>query len=404
MYYQWPENKKNFVKGLFMASNPITYFETNTNETSGIKVLLFDGQGDTYFARNNIEINLGKYSIINLGDYNKAIILDEKAWNKPREGLVAVKVGQCLNFDSNIISLLPKLFRDSNNRDQELLTLMKYIKQKNVSVNCSPYLFEDSLNRSGMKNNEKAYVTLLYYSIFNRLSENELNDDLEYFRPDSEDYFSADQVWHEMINLRYNFTKREKRAKSIYCFLLKVYSINFATKKNANSKMLQLTGFINEQLGAYFEYGMLLAYLYFDHDKRVTDFFGKIQLNSTDVLSKIEGMAWDLFHIWDMPSEMAALSDSNNAIVLQSLVTRDVALANITKLNPIIRMVFYDEEAQVKYRYSLHDVNCDEKIIDEIGNHTKNRETICVDIDLNYLSKKLEGEFINILNQYQNKC
>lgn len=398
--YKWPQSKKDFVKGLFVANNPITYFRNNISETSEMKVLLFDGQGNSDFARSNIETSFGKYSIVNLGDYSKTIVLDNKSWNKLINGSTFVEIGQCLNFDSNIISLLPRLFRGLNNENPDLLLLMRYIKNKNISVSCSPYLFEDSLNRSGMKNREKAYMTLLYYFIFNRLSKNEFNSDLKYFQPNIEDYTLADQVWREMIDLRTNYITQEKRAMSIYCFLLKIYSINFGSKKSTNSKMLQLTKFINEQLGMYLIYGMLLAYLYFDNNKQVNKFFEKIQPNSTNVLPKIEGMAWDLFHIWDMPSEMATLSNSNNAIVLQSLVTGDVALANITKMNPIKRMVFYNKEAQVEYTYSLQDVECDKKILDLIESHTKNRESICVDIDLNCLAKQLEEELMKILNQY----
>lgn len=398
--YKWPENKKKFVYEILNAKNPISYFENNICEASGIKVLLFDGLANTDLDKKNIEMNFGKYSILSLGDYNKTIVLNDDLWKNQENGIMAIKVGQCINFDSNIVSILLKQFTDSQKENKELLSLMNYIKKKNITVSCSPYLFEDSLNRNGMKNQQKAYMTLLYYFIFLRISEDELNSKLSNIEPSIEDYILADEAWHEMKDLRENYIEIEKRVKSIYCFLIKMFSIYFASKKGSSNKLLQLAEFINEKLGVYFESGMLLAYWYFDNNEEAKRFFAKVQPASNDVLSKIEGMAWDLFHLWNIPSEMAVLTDSNDTILLQYLVTGDVALANIARMNPICRIAFYDREAQVKYKYSLKDIDCNQKISNIIKDNKIKREAMCEENDFNRLGKELEKELLEIFSQY----
>jgi len=287
---------------------------------------------------------------------------------------------------------------DSQNENQELLFLMKYIKKKNITVSGSPYLLENSLNRSGMKNQQKAYKALLYFFTYLRINEEEISSELNDIQPNEEDYILADKAWHQMRDLRDNYINLEKRVKSIYCFLIKMFSIYYGTKKSSSHKLFELTVFINEKLGFYYEYGMMLAYWYFNNNEKVKHFFEKVQPSSKDVLQKIENIAWDLFHLCNMPSEMAGFTGAKNVIILQSLITGDVALANIAKMNPISRMAFFDQEAQVKYRYSLKDISGDEEILNMIRDNEIKRESMCEGIDFIKLARELEVELLSIFS------
>lgn len=109
-------------------------------------------------------------------------------------------------------------------------------------------------------------------------------------------------------------------------------------------------------------------------------------------------MAWALFHLWDIPTEMSIQSHQHNAIILKALTTHDDALAQIAKLNPITRIAFYEQEAQIKYKFSLLDVLPDDFIINSIINNQKKRERLCETVDLISLSNQLESEFLNIVN------
>ena len=116
-----------------------------------------------------------------------------------------------------------------------------------------------------------------------------------------------------------------------------------------------------------------------------------------DKLKKVEGMAWDLFHLWDIPTEMAVQSHTYNAIILQAFATHDDALAQIAKLNPIIRIAFYEQEVQIKYKLSLSNFLHNDPIIDSIIDNQEQRECLCDTVNLIELSNQLEHEFLNTI-------
>lgn len=93
---------------------------------------------------------------------------------------------------------------------------------------------------------------------------------------------------------------------------------------------------------------------------------------------------------------MAIQSSQNNAIILQALVTHDDALAQIAELNPVIRIAFYKQEAQVKYKLSLANILHNDPILNLIIDYQSQRENLCKTVDLIDLSSTLESQFLNL--------
>ena len=127
-----------------------------------------------------------------------------------------------------------------------------------------------------MKNEARAYECLLSFFSFSNLSLQQL-----YSLPCVPDiiaYNHADDAWSQMKHSRFYERNNEKRVRSIYCFLLKIYIIEFRSKKSPKNKLIELVYFINTSLGIYLESGLLLAYWYFDKSYScVSDFFQKIR-------------------------------------------------------------------------------------------------------------------------------
>lgn len=394
--YIWPKEIQQIIAEVLHAQNPITCLEKFKNYEPAKKItfLLFDGNQTTNFQYITHDYNLSKYRIVNLGNYaNTAIITTSMLLDK--NDLTAIKTAYSVNIDSNIVSMLPQLLKNKP-ITPDFLNFLVYIKKNNLDLNISPYLLEDSLNSSGMKNEARAYECLLSFFSFSDLSLQQL-----YSLPISPDVIAfnhADDAWSQMKYSRFYERNDEKRVHSIYCFLLKVYIIEFGSKKSSRKKLIELVDFINTNLGIYSESGLLLAYWYFNKSYNcVLDFFQKIQPGAKDKLKKVEGMAWDLFHLWDIPTEMAVQSHTYNAIILQAFATHDDALAQIAKLNPIVRIAFYQQEAQVKYKLSLSNFLHNDPIIDSIIDNQKQRECLCETVDLIELSTQLEHEFLNTI-------
>ena len=94
---------------------------------------------------------------------------------------------------------------------------------------------------------------------------------------------------------------------------------------------------------------------------------------------------------------MSVQSHKYSAIILQAFATHDDALAQIAKLNPIIRIAFYEQEAQIKYKFSLSNFLHNDPIIDSIIDNQEQRECLCETVNLIELSNQLEREFLNTI-------
>ena len=285
--YIWPKEIQQIIAEVLHAQNPITCLEKFKNYEPAKKItfLLFDGNQTTNFQYITHDYNLSKYRIVNLGNYaNTAIITTSMLLDK--NDLTAIKTAYSVNIDSNIVSMLPQLLKNKP-ITPDFLNFLVYIKKNNLDLNISPYLLEDSLNSSGMKNEARAYECLLSFFSFSDLSLQQL-----YSLPISPDVIAfnhADDAWSQMKYSRFYERNDEKRVRSIYCFLLKVYIIEFGSKKSSRKKLIELVDFINTNLGIYLESGLLLAYWYFNKSYNcVLDFFQKIQPGAKDKLKKVK--------------------------------------------------------------------------------------------------------------------
>lgn len=135
-----------------------------------------------------------------------------------------------------------------------------------------------------MKNDERVYESTLYYCVLRRLSSGISTIDR---CPISNDYVDADEIFGLMKSTRRNDVNFEKRAKALYCFLLKMYILKFNSKKKASYKVEQLLDFCNNELRIYLESGLYIAFLYFEgKNNAVKNFFQKVTPSAKDILKK----------------------------------------------------------------------------------------------------------------------
>lgn len=128
----------------------------------------------------------------------------------------------------------------------------------------------------------------------------------------------------------------------------------------------------------------------------MSDFFKKYSLEpKINLKNRRYGLG--SFHLWDIPTEMSVQSHKYNTIILQAFATHDDALAQIAKLNPIIRIAFYEQEVQIKYKLSLSNFLHNDPIIDSIIDNQEQRECLCDTVNLIELSNQLEHEFLNTI-------
>ena len=148
------------------------------------------------------------------------------------------------------------------------------------------------------------------------------------------------------------------------------------------------------------ESGLYISFLYFEgKNNTVKNFFQKVTPSAKNILKKIEGMSWDLFHIWNIPTEMAICSN-DDIIQLQSIASGDKALIDMISVNPIERIFMYNDEAIVKYRYSLVSLPETKYLCEKICLNREKRLSINKSVDLDVLSKSLEQVLLDLFKCY----
>ncbi len=391
----WDKQIYNFAGAVISSIDPVNTFLSNRDIVIKYKpiVLLFDGKqiekkNNTFFE----EYINDTYQIKPIANYQNLGVLNPSIFSSDFQSL---KIASFVNLDSNIVSLLPKYFEKKNKQD--FADLIEYIINMELNISSIPYFLEDSLNSSGMKNDEKVYKSTLYYCVLRRLSSGILTTDRF---PISNDYIDADEIFRLMKSTRRNEIDFEKRAKTLYCFLLKMYILKFSSKKNAPYKTEQLLDFCNNELGIYLESGLYIAFLYFEgKNNAVKNFFQKVTPSAKDILKKIEGMSWDLFHIWNIPTEMAICSN-DDIIQLQSIASGDKALIDMISVNPIERIFMYNDEAIVKYRYSLVSLPETKYLCEKICLNREKRLSTNKSVNFDVLSKSLEQALLDLFKCY----
>lgn len=395
----WDKQIYNFASMVINSKNPVNTYLSNRDIIIKYKpiVLLFDGK--QIIKTNNMfykEYKNNTYQIKPIANYKNLCVLNLSTFSHlSSSDFQALKIVSFVNLDSNIVSLLPKYFEKESNQD--FTDLIEYIINEKLNISSIPYFLEDSLNSSGMKNDEKVYRSTLYYCVLRRLSSGVSTIERS---PISNDYIDADEIFRLMKATRRNDIDFEKRAKTLYCFLLKMYILKFSSKKNAPYKMEQLLDFCNNELGIYLESGSYIAFLYFEgKNNTVKNFFQKVTPSAKNILKKIEGMSWDLFHIWNIPTEMA-ISINDDIIQLQSIASGDKALIDMIEVNPIERIFMYNGEAIVKYKYNLFSKAETKHLCEKIYLNKEKRFSVNKTANLNILSKSLENTLLDLFKRY----
>ncbi|HHQ1257406.1 TPA: hypothetical protein ACSLAV_000763, partial [Listeria innocua] len=300
------------------------------------------------------------------------------------------------DFDSNIISNLRKLFFHTNYSNEYLIKLLLYVKKERIQPNCSPYLIECAANNFNL-DKQDIYESLLSFSLLENTNIEQLITNHLNKEPSSTDYLDTDERWRSLIELKKYATKEYiPRYYYIYCLLLKMYFLKFSSKKSAKNKLIQLLDSINTELFSYWENELVICYLSLKEDSKTDSFFGSVKPNTKDMLIKIQGMAWDLFHLRCAHEHMAERNNYSKRIFLHSFSSEDKGLNSIIRLNPIKRIAFDGKDVYTHHRYTIFNMCPEVDVYTILNEYTHHRNKMCKETNYQELSKKLEFELLHL--------
>lgn len=187
----------------------------------------------------------------------------------------------------------------------------------------------------------------------------------------------------------------------IYCLLLKTSLISFKSKSGIKKKMEDLMNFINEELGVFLQREVVLCYWFLmnRNDTRIAKFFKLVQSNSKKLISVLQGMSWDLFHIRNC-IEMGIHNDTQEGkLIIHYLVTHDNGLSEVIDAYPIKFLISKkDNLAPITvFAEPLYETIPEIDIEDLLIKNKEQRTNTYQNNDIDILIKRLEHELADII-------
>lgn len=384
---------KKIMEELLVSESPWEVFKENYYAVQDIRLICFDNDSSNLgsdFRKQDIE----KYVVQSFSNMENTLIIDKYNFESY---LRKVKVYRCFDFDSNIVSYLREhlLYKKINEPFQNFLS---YIKETKVQISCAPYILEVSTNKHDI--DEKfVYESLCSFFAFDEVQTLEGFEKLEIEAVLKSSYVES-RVKEALNEINKKIPDKDlNQYYLIYCILLKMYEINFKSNKSSKNKMLELVQCVNKDLYAYVENEFFLAYLLFSKDKRVNSFFGVIQTNSKNVIPKIRAMAWDLFHLRNLESQVAYRNSNSKHMYMHYFCSRDEGINEILELNPIRRMIIQDERCYPLHEHNIFQTEFGDIILDSLREYERYRKDNIGKVKLFKVANRYEQSLINFLKK-----
>lgn len=377
------------MEELLVSETPWEVFKENYYEAQDIRLICFDNDSNNLgsdFTKQDIE----KYVVQSFSNMENTLIIDKYNFESY---LRRIEVYRCFDFDSNIVGYLRDflLYKRASDSFEKFLS---YIKEKEVQISCAPYILEVAANKHEI---DETYVqeSLVAFFAFDK------SETLEEFKNFDFETLTKDSDIENSVNQALNKVHKGIADKDlnqyylIYCILLKMYEINFKSQKNSKSKMMELIQCVNKELYAYAEQELFLAFLLFSKDNRVNSFFGAIQANSKNVIPKIRGMAWDLFHLRNLESQVADRNNNTKHMFMHYFCSRDNGINDVLSLNPIKRIIIKDGKCYPLHEQNIFQTEFGNAIYESLKEYQRFRKDSSKNVKLFKVASRYEHSLIN---------
>ncbi|HAR6840190.1 TPA: hypothetical protein I2K07_002807, partial [Staphylococcus aureus] len=190
------------------------------------------------------------------------------------------------------------------------------------------------------------YETILSFSIFDRISEFDFeNRNFSRYFNDSEVILDTDDRYYHMMNIQ---DSNILQFQAIYLLVLMAFFIKNSSKKSAENKIVYLIQTFIKETENKLAYSELELSVIFDYiNNGDNNIFKSTNLNSKNLLSKLKGIAWDLFHIRTSEDQIALRNTNSKEVFLHSIFTADKGLSNVINNYSISRMLAHEEKLYV---------------------------------------------------------
>lgn len=350
------------------------------------KIFLFNEEQsnfDTSFADKCI----GKCSILGLGDYTKAWILDSKYGLEPR----AIPVGKTLDFDLNILTYLNSILNERKINqsigEDNLRCFFDFVKKNKYQCGISTAIMERITTRLDKNIFSKMLLSFIKFDLAESLDK--VND---YIPPDQ--YVRAKNMYDYSIDKKI-IHENIKQYDLVCCVIMKAILLKVDSRLNKNEKIEQLGDYCLNRLQCYMEKEIVLLSLFLMDDSSVKETFKKLN-RWKNIEENIFNVAWDLFHIRLLEHMMLEDNKDGELYVLPYYATADNGIKDAMDINPIKAFVIIDGEYIVIHQKNINDIPISDKIKEEISAKFVERRNTINHVDFQAERDQLLSEILRI--------
>lgn len=250
-----------------------------------------------------VDKNFSKTGAIRgLYKYNNVFILSEKTVDSLLSGKKEeIPIDYSISLDTQAVSYLYSYFfdRENNRLPEDLDEFFRFIIEQDVNVDPIPHLTENTYNLKCGGNLDKIYNVKLAYEMFRNLDFDTFKNEnkLEFKKTDLEiQEIAQQQMSQEIFRLtdeQFN-TEYESMFYEQYIIILIIAIIRWKySNKSIYTQIYTYFKMNQKYLGWMSVRDANLVYAIYSSK---SNFFGKIQKNSKELIKKMKAMAWDIFH------------------------------------------------------------------------------------------------------------
>lgn len=283
-----------------------------------VYVDLKDGSDKTAYLNDIVEMD---YDFNSIFYSNKLLVMNYKVLCNDYLYAPSYLMNQvCISFDLNIVSLLKQYKENSNCEDEVLSKVIKICKDKSCAFDIMGFAIENYLKDKSnwglddfaindIRNFEEMFpYKKSKYSLETVDIDTRMDQLLTMYRSDG---------FREMCGYLYKEIYQLE-----YTYLLAIVHIFFKYNKlSSKHKFDKFMEFCVDDIKALHPCACNLAKLFYE--KPDLKFFRKIQKNNKNIITTIENMAWDLFHLRFLEFAIETSHDNKEIVLIPIFITKD---------------------------------------------------------------------------------
>ena len=271
----------------------------------------------------------------------RVFVLDRNTVAEMQQGKSTFGIDYSISLDTQALSyLLPYLNHNRSRLPKDFEQVFTFIADPKTNIDPTPYRLENLFNLTKKPaEDERIYERLRAYEILRTIDSKILTSghvrstltDVELTKRAQEQMASLYDLLdtpNSMDGVRFNHA-------TMYALLLKMCIIQLSQPRTTSlEKLLAFCEFCDNRLATMFEREIILACHYFQHGQNL-GFFGKIMIGGKDALDRLQGMAWDLYHVRWMEKAITFNVSQHARYFFPALLTFDQGLIKVMDLYPL---------------------------------------------------------------------